>query len=191
MTDLEKLRDELAEKDMNSTYVNLGRSFHRGWDARDKALTEAAGEFDEKAYIAEYERRYAIGIDECHHLKMARWQFEQDRARIGLAEELEKSSYQQCIDNADAIEQLEGKLASTNDYVKMTEARLAESEQQRKVCVCCRRDLDEGAGKSFPSTHAFNSLQDKLTAAEAMVKGLEQEIRKLRYTIERQALDKL
>lgn len=91
MTPLDKLRDELEKK-------YYGAKFHKGWvcadfragfDAAIKALTDASGEFDAQAADAEgdkLETGMDYGGDSASFVWSARWQFEKDRARIGLAE---------------------------------------------------------------------------------------------------------
>jgi hypothetical protein len=89
MKSLTTLRDELAEKYddvfLHSDHLNpsdLNLAFHAGWDALLSHLEGAAGEFDEQAFRARWG-----GISPSDYqfaLMIAKEQFEQSRARIGL-----------------------------------------------------------------------------------------------------------
>lgn len=131
---LDQLRDELAEKyafdiceihgeaEVNEMYAE-SKPFCDGWNAAIKLLSESAGEFDVSAACDEFEERWEH-VDRANDAcEGARWQFERDAARIGLAER-KVSELEQRLSLAD-----EGfkTVLEENATIKQLEALLAES----------------------------------------------------------------
>lgn len=137
MTDLTKLRDELAE----SVFYPADRSwFTSGFDAAIKALTEAAGEFDREfavQKIADVLLEWHVDAEILPHvskaaLSLMQAQFEQNAARIGYF----RSRITEC-DNLNT--QLEARLAESNRvaqnhhlYINDLESKLSAAEARVK-----------------------------------------------------------
>lgn len=133
---LDKVRDELAKKWNSYWYsdakdkpvgASAYRSFIEGFDAALQALSEAAGEFD---HMAAFKQASTVEIPslsfEVSFEQGARWQFEQDRARIGAA--LAKDSEQVggvCVHCASV------KCPNCADLT----ARLEQAERERDECT--------------------------------------------------------
>lgn len=103
-------------------------SFKRGFDACLKYLSEQSPAFDEQSACDAYwndSKTFSERVPGDRHSFEygARWQFEQDRARIGLAEQDKDSWKATFLTTRDAL----------RAEIKALEARLAKAEQ---CCEC-------------------------------------------------------
>lgn len=165
--ELERLRDNLCTEWQHAHEGYVRTDFNAGFNALHSHLTAAAGEFDEKAAQAEADSAMEnlgptmFTRDECaaEMVSHARWQFEQNRARIGRAE-IE-------IDHLKTSLQIGKDFAEINaNRMKAAEARLAE----------CARKFNHVADQRI-------ELQDKLTAAKAACDSNAQLALKLRERV--------
>lgn len=159
MKHLDQLRDELAARHTKlCSKQMLPGSWLDGWNALLSHLTDAAGEFDPVALKQAFTQASPgeIAIEPLYRWG-ARWQFEQDRARIAYAER--PTNYIPKNIHAEIIRKLKAQ-------IKQLEARLQESE---------RRAL-------FHLNSARES-HNKLTAALERCKELEVEVRVCTNTI--------
>lgn len=158
--DLTKLRDELAAKYKDSvsdgTSLTEKTTFVYGWNALLSHLTEVdlGDELDDR-----FDNRQLRGM-----LVLA-------NARIRLAEQVKELHREESAARDVTIKQLEGKLSSTNDYVKMIETRNSEliemsekaQDEWREICFVQRDELTK---LDILRKHSAE-LQLKLTATEA------------------------
>lgn len=157
MTDLNKLRDELADAHASRDGLTDPAKFYSycaGWNARDKVLTDAAGEFDRAAFDGWKKQYFSKHGHFPDPWKCARWQFEQNRARTGHLTILLGHASVQC---------------------QKLEARLAESEralsEYSRIVTTHRNNIVD-------LSKANRECGAKLTASEARCKELEQELAK-------------
>ncbi len=133
---LNELRDRLAEE--YDQFQGKVVTFKAGWSALLNHLEGAAGEMKFEAFEAEYQKLVALGDwMKCQHI--ARWQFDQCKARIALAEIKYKTLSEGPLKGSlRAIAELQAKLAEMNQNcislflheqrMGAVEAKLAESE---------------------------------------------------------------
>lgn len=138
MTDLDKLRDEMADVHAESenfpheygAFEVAVESYQTGWNALLKVLSEAAGEFDEKAARSESDNSLEIPDDHWStpsFIYGARWQFDQMSARVGLANKLAAREIR--VQQAYAVTNLE-----LQNKCEALEARVKELERtQMKI----------------------------------------------------------
>lgn len=199
---LTELRDALAEKCMDAYFNAEGfggqarvqspdESFKAGWESAIKALEDAAGDMDVEAARNELDRREArvgpelLEDDPDRFLEGARWQFEADKARIGLAysagyaANLEKKLLAEMKSHSDECDMH----AETNRLlvarIKQLEARLAEAESWEEVAEVYKISSNAleariaEMNREIELTEDLRSLwmetKDKLAAAEARI----------------------
>lgn len=162
MKELDELRDKMAMDacmypDKNGEPIadqHTYEDFIKGWSALLKLLERSGGEFDannatrvgqELSRLTPHE----YSFEHYFFTQGAKWQFEADRARIGLA----NSMHDHC------------KIA-LNHQIKKLEARLAESE-------CANAALVELRNAGVDSARLERDhFRDKLSAAEAEIERL-------------------
>jgi hypothetical protein len=176
VTELDKLRDEMAEANANKFYHAQGdiqqvmpwsdckESFQAGWSALLKHLSEAAGELDEKAMdkesnvFAERSERVRPSVQTCFAAG-ASWQFDRMSARVGLA-------LQRWHKQAATIKQLEDRLKECSDKY------LALSIKYHKAADKLIGDKHELQDKLSASEEANQNFSQLLIIAEAKIEEL-------------------
>ena len=199
MTDIPKplaeLRDGLArEHAINERPLMAGQygysapsDFKDGFNAAIEHLSKPV-EFDEKAMHAFMSRcledRAGFTFDQERGIEIgARFQFESDRARIGLAEHDRDVLKNKCSVRDETIEQLEARLSELQ--VKYYERGMAMRETANSVRSLYESKLAACELKLIQTTHQNERLretsklnralaaEEKLDAAEARIKILE------------------
>lgn len=128
MKDLDKLRDEMADEHSGILNVHPGQpgecctnsrfsALKAGWSALLQHLERAAGEFDAGAALGAW---YEGSKDTW--MRAARWQFEADRARIGLLDRIND-------DQEITIKQLEARVKELEDQQWFGEYRISHGHE--------------------------------------------------------------
>jgi DNA repair exonuclease SbcCD ATPase subunit len=213
MKSLTTLRDELADKIVSETGVvnNVSQMerdrirVRQGIDALLSHLEGAAGEFDLNLAVKEClsftdnipfimldkippEKHITLTLARDLMIALARWQFEQDRARIGLAEhkvsELEQrlvladEGFKTVLEENATIKQLEARLAGFAHnpqegliaYNGETWLTLGEYDRMRERLEA---KLTECSDKYLECAGKYSGTVDKLAAKEDSLKELE------------------
>lgn len=126
--ELERLRDEMArEYSLDSVDTCHFVDFKAGFNALHSHLTDAAGEFDEQTALAFARTQFSIeqkSSDASYRelniflaavIEGARWQFEQDRTRIGIALEVATNDRNARESHYKRIKELEAHVAESAD----------------------------------------------------------------------------
>lgn len=168
MKTLEQVRDELAEAYMVETVVEGGaalemeaclQDFRAGFDAAVRTLAESAGEWPGVPRAQDGDCELSESFRDG-----ARWQWEADRARIGLAEQAYKTVLEQLRETTARAEKAE-RAAKSWEEVRMLETKLAAAEAEKEQCI---NDMLNAEAK-------YSIAMDKLEKAEARVRELETE----------------
>jgi septal ring factor EnvC (AmiA/AmiB activator) len=198
---LEKRRYELAEKHANAersanplmdnaAHLNCKLDFCKGFNAAITELESAAGEFDEDAAtIAMTEVVHERYRPDLAFRDGARWQFEQDKARIGHAFEIRDSVLKELERQCKKVTELEARLAEANSVneschheIDKLEARLAESEQENAAWKVKNDTLKRQVKASARAAIAFDEKAfEKWWFAERADTDYQMQIRAARW----------
>lgn len=166
---LDQLRDELAAKHTRLCSKQiLPGSWIDGWNALLKVLSEVAGELPSKQIAQEAIEKYPDCTYRMQgYLAGRREQFDQDRARIGLAEQKYIETVDKYSKAAERVLEAESRLAESEAIVKeLAELYRAENEAGQKKIDRCANKL----------TAAENALRRFGSLKDAIVDGMPDDV---------------